>query len=162
MVLYLEETSFSSSSSIQLHASAEIRLQMSFPPEHGETVCLLINLLKLHCCPLKFSATFLPVDVLFCPVPSFPGWDRAGGEGRVARRQRPQPAEYSGHHHCESFLPSVHLSRLDASFLSQMMTRRPLFVVPLFATRGRQSLVFPRGEGAEAVMLSVVLSSLWV
>lgn len=89
---------------------------MSFPPEHRETVCLLINLLKLHCCPLKFSATFLPADVLFRPVPSFPGWNRAGGEGRVARRQRPQPAEYSGHHHCESFLSSVHLSRLDASF----------------------------------------------
>lgn len=61
-----------------------------------------------------------------------------------------------------SFLPSVRFSRLDANFLSQMMTRRPLAVVPLSAGRGRQSLVFPRGEGAEAVVLSVVLSSLWV
>lgn len=43
------------------------------------------------------------------------GWYRASGEGCGPRRQRPQPAQYSGHHHCEqrlfcSLICSCHLS----------------------------------------------------
>lgn len=35
--------------------------------------------------------------LLFCIA----GWHRISGEGCPPRRQRPQPAQYSGHYHCE-------------------------------------------------------------
>lgn len=65
-----------------------------------------IKLLFVKCLVLLFFILFL-------------GWYRTSCEGRAPRGQRPQPAQYSGHHHCELLIspPSAHQPNFFASVL---------------------------------------------
>lgn len=50
--------------------------------------------------------TLLLVSFLVFVFSCFLGWYRTSGEGRAPRGQRPQPSQYSGHHHSELISPS--------------------------------------------------------
>ena len=59
--------------------------------------------MALHVLSVKicFQSARFWVILISCNYVVFLGWYRTSGEGRAARRQCPQPAQYSGHHHCE-------------------------------------------------------------
>lgn len=64
----------------------------------------------------------------------FLGWHRTTGKGCAPRRQRPQPAQYSGHHHCELLIsPSSH--QITSSCLCPLLlSDLSGFPVRLFST----------------------------